>query len=146
MGAMRLAPLADASGGVILLLEEFGASFVSNVSAAVGRTAGRGAVLSIRTSSGVSCTRVIGGAEVMSAEVAAAATAPSLPALTGDGEINLPVEDTTDVFRLKSTDPSQARALPAAPVTLPFRLWWNQPQTATPTSPPPSSLFTDCVA
>ena len=112
MGAMRLAPLANASGGAILLLEDFGEPFVSNVSAAVrrsGSSAGHGALLSVRASPGVACTRVIGAAEAMASDAAAAATAPSLPALTGDGEINLPVEDTSDVFRLKSTDPSQVR-------------------------------------
>lgn len=107
VGAMRLAPLSNASGGAILLLEDFGESFVSNASAAARRRAGSGAVLSVRASPGVACTRVIGAAEAMTADAAAAATAPSLPALTGDGEINLPVEDTTDVFRLKNTDPSQ---------------------------------------
>jgi len=135
VGAMRLAPLADASGGAILLLEDFGGSFVSNASAAARRAAGRGAALSVRTSPGVSCTRVIGAAEAMSAESAAAATAPSLPALTRDGEINLPVRDTTDVFRLKSTDPSLGLAvfleftedLPADFVYLQFVVWHCRP-------------------
>lgn len=114
VGAMRLAPLANATGGAVLLLEDFGEPFVSNASAAVRRSggaSGRGALLSVRASQGVACTRVIGAAEAMSLEAAAAATAPSLPVLTGDGEINLPTEDTSDVFRLKSTDPSQVRLL-----------------------------------
>lgn len=118
MGAMRLAPLANVSGGAILLLEDFGESFVSNVSAAVRRSSGRGALLSVRASPGVACTRVIGAAQAMAADAASAATAPSLPALTGDGEINLPVEDTSDVFRLKSTDPSQVCARPLSPRSL----------------------------
>lgn len=126
VGAMRLAPLANATGGAVLLLEDFGETFVSNASAAVRRSggaAGHGALLSVRASQGVACTRVIGAAEVMSSEAAVAATtAPSLPVLTGDGEINLPTGDNSDVFRLKSTDPSQVCLLykPTRP------LLWSQ--------------------
>ena len=112
VGAMRLAPLTSASGGALILLEDFGESFVSNAEAAVRRSTSHGAVLSVRVSPGVACTRVIGGAMEMSTDGAAASTALSLPSLNDDGEIKLPVEDTSDVFRLKSTDPSQVRSLP----------------------------------
>ena len=45
VGALKLAPLADATGGVILLLEDFGESFFENLSAAVRRPVSDGAIL-----------------------------------------------------------------------------------------------------
>ena len=105
MGALKLAPLADATGGVILLLEDFGESFFENLSAAVRRPASDGAIFTVRASAGVGCARVIGAVEALSRAVATMATAPSLPS----GDSAAPAEDAADAFRMKSRDISQVR-------------------------------------
>ena len=71
----RLARLAEATGGAIIIEDDFGASFSANLAIAARRPTRRDAVLSVRASSGVGCARVIGAAEAMRPEEAAAATA-----------------------------------------------------------------------
>ena len=105
MGALKLAPLADATGGVILLLEDFGESFFENLSAAVRRPVSDGAIFTVRASAGVGCARVIGAVEALSRAAATMATAPSLPS----GDSAAPAEDAADAFRMKSRDLSQVR-------------------------------------
>ncbi len=105
MGALKLAPLADATGGVILLLEDFGESFFENLSAAVRRPASNGAIFTVRASAGIGCARVIGAVEALSKVAATLATAPSLPA----GDSASIAKEAADAFRLKSRDISQVR-------------------------------------
>ena len=105
VGALKLAPLADATGGVILLLEDFGESFFENLSAAVRRPVSDGAIFTVRASAGVGCARVIGAVEALSRAAATMATAPSLPS----GDSAAPAEDAADAFRMKSRDISQVR-------------------------------------
>jgi hypothetical protein len=105
VGALKLAPLADATGGVILLLEDFGESFFENLSAAVRRPVSDGAIFTVRASAGVGCARVIGAVEALSRAAATMATAPSLPS----GDSAAPAEDAADAFRMKSRDLSQVR-------------------------------------
>ena len=103
VGALKLAPLADATGGVILLLEDFGESFFENLSAAVRRPASNGAIFTVRASAGIGCARVIGAVEALSKAAATLATAPSLPASDSAST----AEEAADAFRLKSRDISQ---------------------------------------
>lgn len=105
VGALKLAPLADATGGVILLLEDFGESFFENLSAAVRRPASNGAIFTVRASAGIGCARVIGAVEALSKAAATLATAPSLPA----GDSASIAKEAADAFRLKSRDISQVR-------------------------------------
>jgi hypothetical protein len=105
----RLARLAEATGGAIVIEDDFGASFAANLAAAARRPTRRDAVLSVRASSGVGCARVIGAAEAMRPEEAAAATATG--AGGGDGAANK-AEDSADAFRLKTADASQVSVSP----------------------------------
>ena len=95
--------MAEATGGAIIIEDDFGASFSANLAIAARRPTRRDAVLSVRASSGVGCARVIGAAEAMRPEEAAAATATGSGG--GDGAANK-AEDSADSFRLKTADAS----------------------------------------
>jgi protein transport protein SEC23 len=56
-----LQPLADASGGVLVLHDDFGEVFCTNLQRAVRRSTGFRGILEIRCSDDVAVTRVIGG-------------------------------------------------------------------------------------
>jgi hypothetical protein len=72
--ASRLAPLAERTGGVVVAEEDFGDAFARDLAAAAARPTPRDATLTIRASKGVHVARLVGAADVMSAEDAARAT------------------------------------------------------------------------
>ena len=72
--ASRVAPLAARTGGVVVAEEDFGDAFARDLAAAAARPTPRDATLTVRASKGVHVARLVGAADVMSAEDAARAT------------------------------------------------------------------------
>ena len=63
-----------APGGVVVAEEDFGDAFARDLAAAAARPTPRDATLTVRASKGVRVARLVGAADVMSAEDAARAT------------------------------------------------------------------------
>jgi hypothetical protein len=101
--ASRLAPLAERTGGVVVAEEDFGDAFARYWAAAAARPPPRGAALTIHASKGVRVARLVGAADVMSAEDAARATGAARR------EKNTALAATA--FALRGADDSQVRFL-----------------------------------
>ena len=102
--ASRVAPLAARTGGVVVAEEDFGDAFARDLAAAAARPTPRDATLTVRASKGVRVARLVGAADVMSAEDAARATGAAKNA-----EKNAALAATA--FALRGADDSQVRFL-----------------------------------
>ncbi|KAG0554331.1 hypothetical protein KC19_12G083000 [Ceratodon purpureus] len=90
-----LQPLADASGGVLVLHDDFGEVFCTNLQRAVRRSTGFRGILEIRCSDDVAVTRVIGPGEMA----------------RGDARLEYFRDDTSTAVRLLSVEDCQAFAI-----------------------------------